>query len=106
MSEARSGIRCRFTLANPSAESALHVGSVLNLSLDIPEEYAGDSVGSVRCRGHVVSVREGDLPGQVQVVCEIDQLECEPPQLGVLHAFADEVGEVQFAASEDPLLPH
>ena len=77
MSEIGNGVRCEFLLSQDGVDTALHVGSVLDLTLDIPEQYAGDGVGSLRCRGHVVSLEEAGVPGKLSVVCQVDELECE-----------------------------
>jgi len=70
-------IRAQFTLTDQGAAESLHVGSRLNLTLDMPQDYAGAGIGEMSCRGHVVSVEQTDRPGKIFVVCEIDEMGCE-----------------------------
>jgi hypothetical protein len=70
-------IRAQFTITDRGAADELHVGSKLNLTLDLPAEYAGAGIGEMTCRGHVVSVEQTERPGKVFVVCEIDEMDCD-----------------------------
>jgi hypothetical protein len=78
MPDKQNAVRAQFTLTDRGAAEDLHVGSQLSLSLDLPAEYAGAGIGAMSCRGHVVSVEQTDRPGKVFVVCEIDEMDCEP----------------------------
>lgn len=70
-------IRAQFTMTDEVGAEQLHVGSKLNLTLDMPQEYAGVGIGEMTCRGHVVSVEQAERPGKVFVVCEIDEMDCD-----------------------------
>ena len=85
MSQPLHSIICEFTLAQSADAGAPQVGSQVNLQLEIPVEYAGASVGSILCVGHIVAIQAGELPGRVNVICEIDKLESnEDAELGAL----------------------
>lgn len=83
---------CQFTLENPASGEALHVGSVLNLTMDIPEQYGGCAIGTIRCRGHVVSLGQTQHHGKVSVVCEIDTLDCDPELWSALTGGSPQLG--------------
>ena len=77
MPDKANALRCQFMLTDRGAAEVLHVGSQLNLTLDVPEAYAGAGIGEMSCRVHVVAVEQSGRPGKVLVVCEIDEMDCD-----------------------------
>jgi len=71
---------CEFRLAQPWQASTPLIGSRINLELEVPANYAGGGVGTLKFLGRVVSVNDAPHSGWINVVCQVEEMESGEPE--------------------------
>ena len=71
---------CEFRLAHPLQASTPLIGSRISLELEVPPNYAGGSVGTLKFLGRVVSVNDAPHSGWTNVVCQVEEMETGEPE--------------------------